>query len=278
MPLPLFILAGAGAAAVAGKSLFNKKKAADLEWEAEEMIDNAKEAYSMARRLSGKSIQSLGDKKSFLLEGSFKNFIELFQQLKNVEVDDSKVLNELNKLKGNKLALRKLRDTSDADTSIVKSVVVTLGGPIGWLVKSGADLDRARSKYAESEEMVEEIMFAIDGCNAIRRRSYLFFRLLIRLDAIFSRQVFQLKEIIKKRGVDYSKFETEEKHIVAEAMSLATAIKAVLDTPILNSKGRLTKSSRLAALELQAKLARDASAGDYISISDNSDDEDKDGE
>lgn len=52
-------------------------------------------------------------------------------------------------------------------------------------------------------------------------------------------------------GTDYSKYTLEEKQNVAAAMSIAGAVKAVLDTPILTEEGELTNESKKVATSLK---------------------------
>jgi hypothetical protein len=270
------VLLGVGASLIAGaKSVHNYLKAADLEENAEEMIENAKEALKLAREKSTASLEVLSDKKDFVLEGSFKRFITTFEKLQNVDVDNIFVLEELNKFKENKQYFKKLKDNGSYDTSIAKEVFqLILTGPVlSLLFKSGKELDLARIKYAQAEEIVEEIEAAMDGINAIRRRSYLFLRLLIRLDAIFSPMVYQLDEVIKKSGTDYNRFSQEDKKLVAGTMAMATSVKAVLDTPILTKKGKLTKTSRQIASDIRSILPSQAVSSNDMPETDNNDEE-----
>jgi hypothetical protein len=122
---------------------------------------------------------------------------------------------------------------------------------MGFIIggKASANLDKAYSNIAEARKIAEELKLSVLACNAIRRRSALFERLLIRLDSLFIPHVLQLEKIIKEKGVDYSVFDKDEKQTVAAVTSLAVAIKAVLDTPILTKDGKLTKESNKFALE-----------------------------
>ena len=52
-----------------------------------------------------------------------------------------------------------------------------------------------------------------------------------------------MSEIIKNRGTDFREFSDEEKKTVAEAMTMAGAVKSILDTPILDDEGNLTTES-----------------------------------
>jgi hypothetical protein len=128
---------------------------------------------------------------------------------------------------------------------------------MGFIIgaKASANLDRAYSNFAEAERISEELNAAADACNAIRRRTYLFTRLLIRFNAIFSPLVYEFEIIIKKYGRDYSKYPIEVKHTIAGAYSIAGSVKAVLDTPILTTDGKLTKKSKLIASSIQEQIA-----------------------
>jgi hypothetical protein len=129
---------------------------------------------------------------------------------------------------------------------------------MGFIVgaKASANLDKAYTNLAEAQKMAEELQVAVTVCNAIRRRSYLFERLLIRLDALFAPLIFQMENIITEKGEDYSKFESREKETIAAAVSTASAIKAVLDTPILSEDGKLTEESENTAKEIHEEVLK----------------------
>ena len=82
----------------------------------------------------------------------------------------------------------------------------------------------------------------------------MFFRLLIKLDTFFLPLVVSMEQAIQTHGTDFRTFSEAEKQAVAGAASLAGAIKAVLDTPILTEDGKLTEESAQIAEEISAKL------------------------
>ena len=86
--------------------------------------------------------------------------------------------------------------------------------------------------------------------------------LLDKLDTVFLTLIGQMEYIVSMHGTDYSKYSEAEQNRVAMAMSVAGAIKKVLDTPILNEDGSLNDASNQVHLEIskyhenvQAKLA-----------------------
>jgi hypothetical protein len=127
---------------------------------------------------------------------------------------------------------------------------------MGFVVgaKASENLDKARSNLAEARKIAEELNTAVVLCNGIRRRSYMFERLLIQLDILFSPLVFQMDHIITVRGVDWRNFQADEKNTIAAATSLAKTIKTVLDTPILSEDGKLTDVSKQVVRDVKGIL------------------------
>ena len=117
-----------------------------------------------------------------------------------------------------------------------------LGGLVAG-AKASKNLDAANANYAKAKEFEEEMKTAAALCYGIRRRSAMFNRFLIRLQTVFDPLVYDMTQIINEKGTDFREFSDDEKKCVASAMSLAGAIKAVLDTPILDDEGNLTEES-----------------------------------
>jgi hypothetical protein len=116
--------------------------------------------------------------------------------------------------------------------------------------KASTNLNKAYSNLAEAQKIAEELQTATVVCNAIRRRSCLYERLLIRLDALFAPLIFEMEGIIREKGEDYTNFDNREKQTIAAAAAVAAAIKTVLDTPILSEDGKLTEESETVAEEI----------------------------
>jgi hypothetical protein len=327
MPLPLILIGiGAGTAALGlGKGIkagIDTKKAGDINTQANTTVNDAKEALEYARRASGQSLEALGGKKVFVVDKTLSRFVAAFEQIKNIDLQESVGLQELNKFKVDKQSFSQMKElggyvvsmlsgvtggalggaltafgaygaamtfgaastgTAIASLSGIAATNATLaflgggalaagglgmaggavvlgglvGGPalaiMGFVIgaKASANLDKAYSNLAEAGKIAEEMKTAVVVCNAIRRRSYLFERLLIRLDALFAPLVFQMENIIKEKGDDYKNFDKTEQHTIAAAASTAGAIKAVLDTPILTEDGNLTEQSEAVANDIQ---------------------------
>ena len=330
MPIP-FVLIGIGAATAllgVGKGIkagVDSKKASDTNLKANEILDNAKKAVEFAGKASGDGLIALGAKKVFVIEKSINRFVESFEKIKNIELQDSPGLQELNKFVHDKHSLTELKEmggyvasmlggtaagalggaltafgaysaaamfaTASTGTAIATlsgaaaanatlaffgggalaagglgmvGGMAVLGGLVagpalaimGFIIGANAskNLDNAYSNLAEARKIEAELNLAIDICNAIRRRAYMFVRLLIRLDSIFSSLIFNMENIIKDSGIDFSTYSQKDKEKIAAAVSTAIAIKSILDTPILTKEGKLTDESAKLAEEVKSSF------------------------
>lgn len=111
--------------------------------------------------------------------------------------------------------------------------------------KASKNLDHAYANDAKADEICEQLQAATDQCKAIRRRTYMLYTLLARLDTYFLPLIYQLEEVIDKEGTDYSTFTSDARKTVVASVSVAATVKAVLDTAILTEEGSLTEESEM---------------------------------
>ena len=114
------------------------------------------------------------------------------------------------------------------------------------LVAGGAakkSLDQAKTNQLEAIQLAEQLDTASKQCEAIRRRTNMFYNLLARLDTYFLPCIYKMEDIVKEEGYDYSTFSTESKKAIASCVSIAVSIKSVLDTQLLTDDGLLTDES-----------------------------------
>lgn len=116
---------------------------------------------------------------------------------------------------------------------------------MGFIVgaRAGKNLENAYANEIKAKELCEELNAGADQCIAIRRRTYMFYNLLARLDSYFIPLINKMGDVITEEGTDYSCYSVESKRVIAAAASLASTIKAVLDTPILTEDGSVTEES-----------------------------------
>ena len=109
--------------------------------------------------------------------------------------------------------------------------------------KAGKNLQDAYANEAKANKIREELQTASAQCVAIRRRSYMFYSLLAKLDAYLYPLNEEMKRIISEKGTDYSKYCSQSKQSIAALVSTVASVKAVLDTTILTEAGDVTDES-----------------------------------
>ena len=187
MPIPFIIVGATIAMGVSGvgmgaKGGYDQHRASKLNQDSNQRVENASHRLEDLRVKCSTSLQDLGDEKLTVLNGSVTKFVDVFSQLKNVDLENGAV-----------------------------------------------------------------------ECIAIRRRSYMFYNLLARLDSYLTPLTFAMEDLVKKEGTNYSLFSEQSKKTVASAAATVSSIKAVLDTPILTGSGALTEESENLLLGVDGK-------------------------
>ena len=116
---------------------------------------------------------------------------------------------------------------------------------IGFVAGAAAkkNLEKAQTNRAEAIQIAADMEAGSLQCETIRRRTYMFYNLLARLDAYFLPLVYKMEDIIRSEGDDYRDYCTDSKKVIASCASIAVTIKSVLDTPLLTDDGLLTEQS-----------------------------------
>lgn len=110
--------------------------------------------------------------------------------------------------------------------------------------KAGKNLEEAKTRAAQTDQYCEEMEAGAEQCIAIRRRTYMLYALLARLDARFLPLIRRMEHILAVEGEDYATYSDESKGVIAAAASTAVSIKTVVDTPMLAQDGSLTDEAR----------------------------------
>ena len=116
------------------------------------------------------------------------------------------------------------------------------------------NLEKAYINRDEAIQIAEELSAGALQCEAIRRRTYMFYNLLARLDAYFLPLIFSMEDVFKNEGDDYRLYTQDSKKVIASCASVAVTIKSVLDTPILTDDGLLTEESGTNAVKIQKSI------------------------
>lgn len=128
-------------------------------------------------------------------------------------------------------------------------------------MKADENLEKANTMYAEAEAAVEKMKISETLCGAIADRAEMFDDLLVDLNKMFAECSGILAGVIrKKEGRIFKKkltstdFSENDLKLIAVTRSLAGAVKAVIDTPILSKDGDIAYESEAVYEETIEKL------------------------
>lgn len=116
------------------------------------------------------------------------------------------------------------------------------------------NLEKAYTNRSEAIQIASQMKTAGLQCETIRRRTYMFYNLLARLDTYFLPLIYRMEEIVEKEGEDYRGYAAVSKKTIASCASVAVSVKSVLDTPLLTDDGLLTEESAGTASNIEGFL------------------------
>lgn len=120
--------------------------------------------------------------------------------------------------------------------------------------KASANLDNAYSNLEKAKKAKEEIAVMVTTCRGIREMADLYTDLLRLLELELYPAICNLDRIIREEGTNYKSYSKSSKEGIAAVLALVQATKAMLDTPILNKKGAITRKAGTVAAGIQKKL------------------------
>lgn len=324
MPIP-FLLAGltAGAAVVGLGAQMSAKdvneKAQRLAKAAEDLYNDSKATLNEAQKQTEQSLLLLGNSKRNVLETSMNQFLDVYEQIKDIEISESIGVEEISNFTLDEQGALEIRQMSNiyhstfssgsagaatgavialaasgslpvvtgvlstAGSALVAGEVGAAAGLAGSALSFGAamtplvaiaapallfsgisaslkadeNLEKAQTMYAEAESAAEEMKTAKLLCEAISKRADMFDGVLSELNEMFTystallagvvknkRNIFQKLGIVKSKKVNPKSFTDDEKRLIMVTRALAGAVKAVIDTPILTSTGKISDESQ----------------------------------
>lgn len=127
MPIPFLFIAAAAATGTIGvgksiKAGVDNKDAKNTNQRAENIVKSATKKIETCRENCGKSIDDLGTAKIDVLDSSIKPFIQVFEKIKSIELEESDGLNELQKMILDKKEFQELKELQGMAASMAGGV------------------------------------------------------------------------------------------------------------------------------------------------------------
>lgn len=152
--------------------------------------------------------------------------------------------------------------------AVVAAPVLLFTG-ISASIKAEENLEKARVMYSDTEVAVEKMKTAVTMCDAITKRTAMFDDLLFSLNKIFAECARYMDSVTRSKvglfkgwSIKAEKINEQEMKLIAITRALAGAVKAVIDTPVLDPSGELDSVSLNKYNEIKGQMSN------FISISD----------
>jgi hypothetical protein len=143
MPIPLLVVGLAAAAVGAGKSIkagVDQKDAKETNERAQDIVDEATGVARVSRERCNKALEALGRKKLWVLDNGVHSFVQSFEQIHNLELEETEGISELKQIRLGKKELLELKNMSATASSMLGSVTGGAAGgvAVGALAALGA--------------------------------------------------------------------------------------------------------------------------------------------
>ncbi len=125
---------------------------------------------------------------------------------------------------------------------IVAGPVLAVAGGI-FAAKAEKAKNEAQNNLNKSKVLAEEMTSARVVVDGIKERVVEFIQILIPLTEIFENILDELEKVVN-RNVDYSTYKEEHKKLALTSLSIATTLKNLCDTSIIDEDGQITRKSK----------------------------------
>lgn len=223
-------------------------------------MEEAKAAQRLKVDEAKKSMLRLGNRKKGILISSMTTFLELYQQLIKIDFAELDGIKELSEFPSTMVqevgsqisfASNPMSDGETVATVVINSFLFgTLGGISAAIKKdSERNLDMAQARAKQARAIAAQANTISLAYEAITERSNRITDVLTKLNLLFAKSLSYTKQIVDKNGTDKRNYSLTEREGLATCISLAAAVKKIIDTPLLDAEGEITIQS-LSAIQI----------------------------
>ncbi|MUT64701.1 hypothetical protein [Paenibacillus sp. NEAU-GSW1] len=240
----------------------NDKEADRINVKAFEKTAQAEERKIKQENETRNSLEKLANRKKGILLTSMNDFIATYEKIKKIEFQESDGIQELSYWTG--LLPELLQDIRSMSTvagmTMTNSQTIAafiIGGIPGIIKKeseinlSVASMRRQQANIIESQ--IETICTALE---AIRTRADKTAELLAKLNLLFRKTIDTTAQTIQEKGGNKTLYTRQDKEQIMTCINFATAIKAIIDTKLIDENGEIAIQSTEAIQTGEAYLNR----------------------
>lgn len=233
-------------------------KASDLNEQALETIERAYHtaadaayAFEQHKIAADQSLTKLINRKKAILTVRMPEFIAVYEQIRAIDFRPGDGIieaytgeisaGEIDKLRD--LTVTALKPMTETELA-VKYLFTGVGGMLLADAKRNVSIANVKERAADTTAaQIDTLIFSI---NAIGKHAERIARLLSQLSLILGQYTDHAEQIISHNGLARENYSKADRLVLMNCVNLASAIKVILDAPVLNENGSITKASRAA--------------------------------
>lgn len=248
-------------AVTVGKVAYDMHKSSKLDEQANEKmmksfakIADAKINKDEVEKTMNSAVLRLINRKKAILSTSMKDFLDLYEKIININFTESKGIKEFKEY--SLLEVKEMHTQISLLQHMPAMPVITKNVVVGWLAggvfgtvtsaivdDSIKNYDSARIQSKKADVITQQAENIKLTYQAITERVNYITDILTRLNILWAGGLQVSNSIIEAKGTDKKNYTLEDRQSLAACINLAGAIKSLLDTPIIDQDGEITKKS-----------------------------------
>ena len=201
-----------------------------------------------------KSLLKLANRKKSVMTNCMGKFMEVYQKIIKINFEDTEHSLDLNFKPLNPETLDNIKEmTTVAGMNMTTKEIISSMLFRGFGFKSGItgviareseiNLDVASMRNKEANVIASQNETVKSVFTAIYEQSERFSSLLSKLSLLFMKNLQASESLIDEKGFDRSAYSTDDRKILMTGINIASTVKGILDAPIFDENGEISKQA-----------------------------------
>lgn len=253
----------------------NNERADNINIKALNKMEDAQRERREQEKKTMMALEKLANRKKGILSTSIKDFIDTYEKIMTVNFNGGKGIKELSFSKLTPVVLGEMKSmvstagltmttAQTVSTFLIGNVIgsaidIAIGGLVLGGVISGVsnviakeaelNVSAAQMRKKQATVVASQAETVSVALNAIFQRAERISELLAKLNIIFRKSIEVVTIIIDEKGIIASNYSDFDIDCITTCINIASAIKSILETPLINENGEITAKS-MEAIEI----------------------------
>ena len=247
------IVEGLAVAALA-KTLYQTNKSMKMDEKAlkkyAKAFERSEEAELLVKKkaeYTDKRLANVAKKKRAIIEVTVPMFVEVYEQIQKINLKGTAKVNEITIQKKlekvnvlNTMSLSVKQNFSDKELVcglLTKSIgKLMMMDSERYLSAANNQMRSANVVYSQSESIAAIYDAVVERADRIAK-------LLMSMNALFTKSIQETKETIERNGIDVKNYSEYDKSVLMTCVNFAVALYDIIDVPVVDEKGQICQEA-----------------------------------